>query len=171
MRTPRNIKKRIIDYLEGTLKEPEKGPVSEYLSQHPELSHEINEYIKIKELTNLQAEPELPEAFWQEYLPSLKKRMAIGLIPAFSLIKLASGALASLSLILASVFITLNIYQPETLSIESLSRADLAAELVQSNIDIDTFVSENFESEDLVVEFLPENIIYSLKGGGLYESF
>lgn len=123
---------------------------------------------KLKKLMDIRTIPEPEEGFWNSYLPNLRKRMELEPIPWFlRLTPTPLISIASITLITLTVLTTMNLYKSPLLDLESVPRKTI----IENIEELDYFISENFDSENIVKGIFPREIISPITGGGYYENF
>lgn len=121
---------------------------------------------KLKKLMDLKSTPEPGEGFWDTYLPRLRERMELEPVPLYlRLTPIPLISFVCITLVVLTVLTTINLYKPPVLNLESLPRKSV----VENIEELDYFISENFDSENIVKGFFPKEIISPIIGGGHYE--
>ena len=164
----RKMKNMMVDYLEGSLPEGERKELERCLAQNPSLARDVAEYAKVNSLIHGEERPEISELFWDQYLPKLRKRIELGSIPIprFEWWPVPVASVTAVLLVIISVLATLSLSESPTYVLEDVPEKTIVAELAAMNSELDYFIVENYEAENIVETFLPQELIYPMIGGG-----
>lgn len=166
----RKVKRWMIDYLEGTLSEKEKVLVDEHLSKCSQCAQEVEVLVKTQKLVRLKTRKEMPEGFWAHYLPRLRRRLEEKPLSRLEWRPVPTLALATAT-VLVLLVVTVNLFRTPSLNLESLPRKVLVREVVASNSELDYFIADSFEPEEIVQALIPQEMLNSLmRGGEMYET-
>lgn len=166
----RKVKKWMVDYLEGTLPGEKKALFAEHLAKCPRCAQEVTTLVKTQKLVEMKATEEMPEEFWTHYLPRLKRRLAEKPLPGLQWRPVPTLALATVTALVLLIVVTVSLFRSPSLDLKNLPREVLAKEMVTSNSEVDYFIAESFEPEEIVQALMPQEIFSTLaKGGEMYE--
>lgn len=166
----RKVKRWMIDYLEGTLSGKKKVLFEEHLAKCSRCAREVKALVETQRLVRLKAREEMPEEFWTHYLPRLKRRLEERPLPKLVWRSAPVLALATTTVLVLLVVVAISLFRTPGLDLESLPREVLAEEVVASNSELDYFIAESFEPEEIVQALIPQEIFSALaKGGEMYE--
>lgn len=158
----RKVKKWMVDYLEGTLSEKEKVLFDEHLSKCSRCAQEVEALVKTQKLVRLKATEEMPEGFWTHYLPGLRRRLEEKPLPRLAWRPVPAVVLATATVLVLLVVVAISLLRTPSLNLESLPREVLVEEVMASNSELDYFIAESFEPEEIAQALIPEELFNSL---------
>ncbi len=158
----RKVKRWTVDYLEGTLSEKKKFLFEEHLSKCSRCAQEIETLVKTQKLVRLKVREEMPETFWAHYLPRLKRRLEEKPLPRLAWRPVPALALATATALVLLVVAAISLLRTPSLNLENLPREVLVEEVMASNSELDYFIAESFEPEEIAQALLPREILNSL---------
>jgi len=162
----RKVKRWIVDYLEEALPEDKKTLFEEHLSKCSQCAQEIEALVKTQKLVRLKAVEEMPEGFWVHYLPRLKRRLEEKPLPRLKWRPVPALALATVTALVLLIVVTTSLFRAPGLTLENLPREVLAKEVMAANSELDYFIAESFEPEEIIQALIPEEIFSTLAEGG-----
>lgn len=166
----RKVKRWTIDYLEGSLPEKKRVLFEEHLSKCSPCVQEVEALVKTQRLVRLKAREEMPEEFWTHYLPRLKRRLEEKPLPRLGWRPAPTLTVATVTTLVLLVVVAISLFRTPGLNLESLPRKALIKEVMASNSEVDYFIAESFEPEEIVQALVPQEIFSALaKGGEMYE--
>ncbi|MBA7485230.1 hypothetical protein ES707_20768 [subsurface metagenome] len=167
----RKVKKWMVDYLEGTFSEEKKFLFEEHLAKCSRCAQEVGALVKTQKLVRLKAREEMPEGFWAHYLPGLRRRLEEKPLPRLAWRPVPAVVLATTTALVLLVVVAISLLRTPSLNLESLPREVLVEEVMASNSELDYFIAESFEPEEIAQALIPEEIFNSLiRGGETYET-
>lgn len=162
MMSCRKVKKWTVDYLEGTLSGKKKVLFEEHLAKCFQCVQEVGALVKTQKLAGLKAREEMPEEFWTHYLPRLKRRWEEKPLPGLQWRPVPTLALTTATALVLLIVITVSLLRTPSLDLKNLPREVLAKEVVTSNSELDYFIAESFEPEEIVQALIPQEMLSSL---------
>ncbi len=158
----RKVKKWMVDYLEGTLSEKEKALFEEHLSKCSQCAQEVKALVKTQRLVRLKVREEMPEGFWTHYLPRLRRRLEEKPLPRLAWRPVPALALATATALVLLVVVAISLLRTPSLNLENLPREVLVEEVMASNSELDYFIAESFEPEEIAQALIPQEMLNSL---------
>ncbi len=166
----RKVKRWMIDYLEGSLPEKKKVLFEEHLSKCSQCAQEIEALVKTQKLVRLKVREEMPQGFWARYLPRLRRRLEEKPLPRLVWRPVPTLVLATVTALVLLVVVAISLFRTPGLNLESLPRETLIKEVIATNSELDSFIAESFEPEEIVQALVPKEMLNSLmRGGERYE--
>ncbi|MBU4310403.1 zf-HC2 domain-containing protein [bacterium] len=158
----RKVKRWMIDYLEGTLSKKKKVLFKKHLSKCSRCAQEVEALVKTQRLVRLKAREEMPEGFWAHYLPRLKRRLEEKPLPRLEWRPVPTLALTTATALVLLIVVAVSLLRIPGLDLESLPREVLVEEVRASNSELDYFIADSFEPEEIVQALIPQEILDSL---------
>ena len=158
----RKIKKWMVDYLEGTLSEEKKFLFEEHLAKCSRCAQEVEALVKTQKLVRLKARKEMPEGFWVHYLPRLRRRLEEKPLPRLAWRSVPALALATATASVLLIVVAVSLFRIHGLDLESLPRKVLVKEVMTANSEVDYFIINSFEPEEIVQALIPQEMLNSL---------
>jgi anti-sigma factor RsiW len=152
----------MIDYLEGTLSEKKKVLFKEHLMKCSQCAKEVEALARTQRLMKLKAKEEMVEGFWTHYLPRLRRRLEEKPLPRLEWRPVPTLALATATALVLFVAVTVSLSRTTDLSLENLPRKVLVKEVMAANSEVDYFIAESFEPEEIVQALIPQEMLNSL---------
>ena len=166
----RKIKRWVIDYLEGSLCEEKKFLFEEHLAKCFRCAQEVEALVKTQKLVRLKTREEMSEGFWAHYLPRLRRRLEERPLPRLEWRPVPTLALTTATALVLLIVVAVSLFRIPDLDLESLPRKVLVKEVMTANSEVDYFIAESFEPEEIVQALIPQEIFSALaKGGERYE--
>jgi len=160
----RRVERWTVDYLEGVLPEKKKVLFEEHLAKCSRCAQEVEALAKTQKLVRLKAREEMPETFWTYYLPRLKRRLEEKPLSRMRWRTVPSLALATATALVLLVVVAVSLFKTPSLNLENLPREVLVEEVMASNSELDYFIAESFEPEEIAQALIPEELFNSLIG-------
>ncbi|MCK4648335.1 zf-HC2 domain-containing protein [bacterium] len=160
----RKVKRWTVDYLEGTLSKEKKILFDEHLSKCSRCAQEVGALAKTQKLVRLKAIEEMPEAFWARYLPRLKRRLEEKPLLRLAWRPVPALALATATTLVLLAVVAISLLRTPSLSLENLPREVLVEEVMATNSELDYFITESFEPEEIAQALIPEELFNALIG-------
>ncbi|MBU4128751.1 hypothetical protein KJ582_01370 [bacterium] len=110
----------------------------------------------------LKAREEMVEGFWTHYLPRLRKRLEKKPLPRLEWRPVPTLALATVTALVLSIVVTVSLSITPDLNLENLPRKVLVKEVMTDNSEVDYFIVNSFEPEEIVQALIPQEILDSL---------
>lgn len=166
----RKVRRWMIDYLEESLPEKKKVLFKEHLSKCFQCAQEVEALVKTQKLVRLKVREEMPEEFWAHYLLRLKRRLEEKPLPRLVWRPVSALALATVTALVLLIVVAVSLLRTPGLNLESLPRKALIKEVMATNSELDSFIAESFEPEEILQALVPEEMLNSLmRGGERYE--
>lgn len=158
----RKVKRWTIDYLEGTLSGEKKVLFDGHLAKCSRCAQEVEALVKTQKLVRLKAREEMPEGFGAHYLPRLRRRLEEKPLPRLARRPVPALALATATALVLLVVVAISLLRTPSLNLENLPREVLVEEVMASNSELDYFIAESFEPEEIAQALIPQEILDSL---------
>lgn len=160
------VKRWTVDYLEGVLPKKKKVLFKEHLVKCSPCAREVETLVKTQRLVSLKAKEEMPEEFWAHYLPRLKRSLQEKPLPRLKWRPAPALAFATITALALLVVVATSLFRTPGLNLEGLPREVLIKEVMAYNSELDYFIADSFDPEEIVQALMPEEMLDSLIRGG-----